>query len=176
MSVGLKGYWDLASNEAQVDEMTVDLPQSNIRGEGNFGTTANASWSVRVNTASVEGADILAWYRAFEPDVAEGVAVEQFFAGKGVMSGWPLRWEEGQLSSEGGTLHVPGFNAPVRIGNVRGGVHGNAFVAGPVRLSLSGVATETTAIARTNRPAAKPREFQNWAEFRFVHDEASRKA
>ncbi len=175
VSVGLKGYWDLASNEAQVAEMTVDLPQSNIRGEGNFGTTANAPWSVRVNTASVEGADILAWYRAFQPDVAEGVAVEQFFAGKGVMSGWPLRWEEGQLSSEGGTLHVPGLNAPVRIGNVRGGVHGNAFVAGPVRLSLSSVAAESTAIARANRPAAKLRDSQNWAEFRFVHDASVKK-
>jgi AsmA family len=175
VSVGLKGYWDLAANQAQVEEMTVDLPQSNIRGEGNFGTTADASWNLRVSSASVESADILAWYRAFQPGVAEGVAIDQFFAGKGVVSGWPLRWEEGQLSSDGGTLHVPGFDAPLRIGYMRGGVHGNAFVAGPVRVTVNNVPAEVTRVSKANKPAAKPRDALNWAEFRFVHDATVKK-
>ncbi len=175
VSVGLKGYWDLAADEAQMEEMKVDLPQSNIRGVGNFGTTANATWKVRVNSASVEGADILAWYRAFHPDVAEGLAIEQFFAGKGVVSGWPLRWEEGQLSSEGGSLHVPGLLQPLRIGSVRGRVMGMylrarelAFLIGPVRISVPSSANGAAAESKGTKAATSPREFQNWAEIGFI--------
>jgi hypothetical protein len=172
VSAGLKGYWDLAADEAHVEEMKVDLPQSNIRGEGKFGTTANATWSVRVNSAAVEGADILAWYRAFHPDVAEGLAVKQSFAGKGILSGWPLRWQEGQLSSYGGTLQVPGFLQPLRIGNLRGGVNGRGkdplYMLAPVRVTLPAEKAAAVVEGKVEKVTTKTREEQNWAEFRFI--------
>ena len=151
-----------------MEAVTVDLPQSNIRGRGKFGTTVDSNWNVRVDSASIEGADILAWYRAFDPDVAEGVAVEQFFAGKGV-SGWPLRLEEGQVSSQGGILRVPGLSA-TRIGSMRGAVRGNSFVVEPVRLHFEQSTEWACNSGASKQPVAKPRELQNWAELRFVHD------
>ncbi len=174
VSIGLKGFWDLAADEVRTEELSLDLPQSNLRGEGTFGTTANSAWSVRVDSASLVGADVLAWYRAFQPSVMEGLAVEQYFSGEGVVRGWPLRWEEGQLSSEGGVLRVPGLTEPVRLGRVRGGVRGNSFVIDPVRVSLSSPKTVVAAEGKTEKPGAKPRGTQNWAELRFVHDSVNK--
>ncbi|HEY4977663.1 MAG TPA: AsmA family protein [Candidatus Acidoferrum sp.] len=170
VSAGVKGYWDLASDEIRTEELSVDLPQSNLRGEGTFGTTANSAWSMRVDSASLGARDILAWYRAFQPNVMEGLSAEQYFSGKGLVRGWPLRWEEGQLSSEGGVLRAPGLIEPVRIGRVRGGVRGNSFVIDPARVSLSSAKTAVAAEGKTEKPGAKARETQNWAELRFVHD------
>lgn len=172
VSVGVKGFWDLAANEVRTEEIDVDLPQSNLRADGRFGITANSPWRASLNSASVVGADILAWYRAFQPNVAEGLAYDQYFAGRGVVSGWPLRWEEGQLSSQGGTLRVPGLAEAVRVGSVRGGVRGRAVVVEPVRMSLVGAKAEPLPVtgARTERTAVRVREIQNWAEVRLMQD------
>lgn len=163
VSVQVKGVWDLWAREARAEEMSVDLPHSNIRGAGEFGTAADSSWRMNIESAAVEGQDILAWYRAFGPGVAEGLGVEQFFTGKGVVRGWPVRWEEGQLASEGGIVRVPELAEVLRVGVVRGGLKGNVMQVEPVRISVS-------AAAKTGKIAAKGRELQNWAEIRFSHD------
>ncbi len=170
VSVRLKGVWDLAAREARAEEMSVDLPHSNIRGTGQFGTTADSSWSAKIDSAAIEAGDALAWYRAFHPDVAEGLAVDQFFTGKGVVSGWPLRWEEGQLSSEGGKVRVPGLADAIRVAAVHGELHGNIFQIEPVRLSLSSPKGEAGSAGKTEKGSAKPRDAQNWAEIRLLHD------
>jgi hypothetical protein len=74
-----KGEWDLRKSEAVAEEISVDLPHSNLRGAGNFETVQSFPWSARITSAAVEAEDLLAWYRAFQTDVADGLAVEQFF-------------------------------------------------------------------------------------------------
>jgi hypothetical protein len=170
VSLRLKGVWDLGAREARAEGITVDLPHSNIRGTGQFGTSADSSWSAKIEAAAVEGQDVLAWYRAFQPEVAEGLAVEQFFTGKGIVRGWPVRWEEGQISSEGGIVRVPGLSDAIRVGAVQGGLRGNIFQIEPVRLSLNTPKNEASPGAKTEKTAVKTRETQNWAELRMRQD------
>jgi uncharacterized protein involved in outer membrane biogenesis len=172
VSLQIKGVWDLLANEVRTEELTMDLPQSNFHGTGKLGTKPNSAWSLHLESAAIEGADILSWYRAFQSGVAEGVTAEQFFSGHGTITGWPLRWESGELSSQGGTLRVPGFAEPMRIGGVRGAFQGNIFIIEPVRLTLPTPKTEETGTAKVEKPAtaAKPRDSQNWAQFRFLHN------
>ncbi len=166
----LKGVWDLAAREARAKEMSVDLPHSNIRGTGQFGTTADASWRAQIDSAAIEAQDALAWYRAFYPDVAEGLAVDQFFTGKGAVSGWPLRWEEGRLSSEGGRVRVPGLTDAIRVGAVHGELRGNTFQLEPVRVMLSASKSEASASAKSDKSLIGPRDSQNWTDIRLLHD------
>ncbi len=173
VNLRLKGVWDLAARKARAEEMNVDLPHSNIRGTGQFGTTADSSWSATIDSAAIEAEDALAWYRAFHPDIADGLTMDQFFTGKGIVRGWPLHWEVGQLTSEGGTVRVPGLTDRVRVGAVRGGLHGTTFLTEPVRLSLNAPKIEASQAAKTEKSVANPRDGQNWAEIRFAHDISS---
>jgi len=173
MSLLVKGVWDLPQGEVRMEELSMDLPQSNCHGAGQFETKTNSAWSLQLTSAAIEGADILSWYRAFQPGVAEGVSVQQSFSGRGTVLGGPLRWEDGELSSEGGTLRIPGFAESLRVGVVRGGVRGNVFAIEPVRITLPGPKSEPTIAARTDKPQAKPRDTRDWAEFRFLHDASS---
>ena len=170
VSVRLKGVWDLAAREARADVMNVDLPHSNLHGTGQFGTTADSSWSARIDVASIEAQDVLAWYRAFRPDVADGFAIDQFFTGTGTVSGWPLRWEEAQLASQGGKVRVPGLADPIRVGAVRGGLHRNIFQVEPVRVSLTASKGEGVAATKSDKTLPKQRDSQNFADIRMTHD------
>ncbi len=174
VSVRLKGVWDLAAREARAEEMSLDLPHSNIHGTGQFGTTADSSWSAKLDSAAVEGQDVLAWIRAFRPDLAEGLIIEQFFTGNGVVGGWPLRWEEAQIASDGGLLQVPGLTDAIHIGAVRVGLKGSRLQVEPVRLSRNSVRRETTSAAKNEMTVVKARDAQNWAEIRLVHDLSSK--
>jgi len=47
---------------------------------------------LRLDSLGIQASDLLAWYRAFHPDVAEGVTTEQYFTGGMILRGWPLCW------------------------------------------------------------------------------------
>jgi AsmA family len=170
VSVKLRGVWDLLANEVRSRELSMELPQSNFHGTVKFGTKQNSEWRLHLESAAIEGSDILAWCRAFQAGVAEGVTADQFFTGRGSVVGWPWRWEEGEISSEGGTVRVPGLSEPVRVGAVRGGFHGNEFSMDPVRVTFHSGKLEDLNTAKGERPAAKTRDSQDWAEFGFVHN------
>src|SRR6266403_361661 len=89
---------------------------------------ACSRWMPRRRAAS----DMLAWYRAVHPDVAEGVTAEQYFTGGMILRGWPLVLESAALSSGGGIVRVPGFAEPVRIGSMSGGRERGVLAIGPV--------------------------------------------
>ena len=167
VNLRVKGVWDVLAGEVRTEKLSMELPESNFQGAAQFGTKPNSAWSLRLESAAIEGADILSWYRAFQPGLAEGVSSQQFFSGHGTIVGWPLRWEEGQLFSEGGALRIPGFPELLRIGVVRGGIRGNVFAIEPVRVTLPSPKIDSTTTART---AVKPKDMRNWAEFRFLHD------
>ena len=169
VNLEVKGVWDLLADEMRTGTLSIDLPQSNFHGTGQFGTKPNSPWSVQLNSAAIEGSDILSWYRAFEPDVAEGVVSQQFFSGHGAIAGWPLRWEQVEVSSEGGTLRVPGFPEVLRVGMLRGGIRGSTFVIDPVRLTIPVLKDEAT-VTKTDSGPAKPRDTRNWVEIGFRHD------
>lgn len=169
VNLQMKGIWDLFAGEVRTEEMTVELPHSVLRGVAQFGTNPNAPWSLHVESAAIVAADALAWYRAFHPGVAEGLAVEQFFSGRGTLTGWPLRWADTTLESDGGLLRVPGWPEGVKIGIVHGSLRGKQkeplFVVEPVRLTL--LVTPVAAGRAEKVSASKAREALNWAELRF---------
>ena len=173
VNVQVKGVWDLLADEVRTGILSIDLPRSNFHGTAQFGTKPNSPWSLQLNSLAFEGGDILSWYRAFEPGVAEGVALEQFFSGRCAIVGWPLRWDRGELSSEGGTLRVPGFTEGFHVGQLRGGIRGDTFLVEPVRVTIPAARGEVASV-KTENITAKSRDARNWVEIGFRHDVSSR--
>jgi hypothetical protein len=126
-----KGRWLPADGTINIDEMLLAAPKSNLRGTAFLTTLPGTHFSVRVDSAGIQASDLLAWYRAFAPGVAEGVVAEQYFTGGVALSGWPVKLDAAAFSSHGGRIALPGFTEAFRIGSVRGGMEKNAFVLEP---------------------------------------------
>ena len=138
LNVNLKGRWNVGARSLIAEEIAVEGPRSNLRGMFRLAAGNAASVELRLDSMGLQTSDLLAWYRAFHPDVADGLTAEQYFTGGIFARGWPLVLESAALSSSGGIVRVPGFSQPVRIGPVSGGRERGELVVGPVRVALGG--------------------------------------
>jgi AsmA family/AsmA-like C-terminal region len=166
LNVNVKGRWNVGVVTLAAEEIAVEGARSNLRGVFRLAGGSIPSMELRLDSLGLQASDLLAWYRAFHPDVTEGITAEQYFTGGMILRGWPLRLESAALSSRGGIVKVPGFAEPVRIGPFSGGRERGRLAIGPVRLALGGELREVTAPKRRGGALA----MENAADLTFVHD------
>jgi hypothetical protein len=172
-NVNLEGRWNTGMRNISAERLVVETARSNLRGSARFVMDTPAAWEVRLDSAGVQAADLLAWYRAFDPNVNEALAAEQFFTGAITVHGWPLEVDEAAFSSLGGEVRVPGLNVPVRIGPIQGGRQRTSLNVSPVRISYAtpergeGATLTSSAATAKRRNAA---ENKGTLEIGFMHD------
>src|SRR5437899_1292083 len=166
LNVNLKGRWNVGAGSLVAEEIAVEGPRSNLRGMVRLAGGSTPSMELRVDSMGIQASDLLACYRAFHPDVVEGVTVEQYFTGGMNLRGWPLALQSAALSSSGGVVKVPGFAEPVRIGPLSGGSERGLLALGPVRVALGGEIRDVLAPKRRRVALA----MENAADLTFVHD------
>lgn len=173
-NLNLQGDWDLAANEAQVKEVRLELPHSNLNGSAQLQTINPAGWHAQFRSMAIQAEDLLGWYRAFTPGVADNVAIHDFLTGELAASGWPLRWQEGALEAKAGALLVPGLG-PSRIEPFRASVRNGKFALENLRVRLG---TETAAALANEKTAAKTKTAapaaENALEIALNHDSVLR--
>jgi uncharacterized protein involved in outer membrane biogenesis len=161
VNVNLAGFWDLGEGEAHAEELRIEGPRSHIQGAALVKTAGPPEWQAALGAASVGAEDLMAWYRAFHPGVAEEVAVEGLLEGSAILRGAPLRWEEFALRSEGATVRVPGMNVAARIEPFHSSMRGGSFVLENVRLQFEGKGTERAATEKTDKTGGKATPLAN---------------
>lgn len=166
LNVNISGHWNAETGSLLADQFAVEGLRSNVRGKLLYVSENPAATELRLDSMGVQASDLLAWYRAFHPDVAEGVTADPYFTGGMILRGWPLSIESAALSSSGGTVKVPGFAEPVRIGPVNGGLERSNLVIGPVRIALGGDVRDVLAPKRRLVPSA----MENAADLTFTQD------
>jgi hypothetical protein len=164
--VNVNGRWNIGTASLRAVEFVVTAPRSNLRGMFGFTGGTTPSSEFRVDSLGVQAADLLAWFRAFHPDVAEGVTAEQFFTGGMIAHGWPPTLESAALSSNGGVVRLPGFADSLRIGPFIGGRERGSLSLGPVRIALGGDARDVMAPKRRRVAVA----MENAADLTFTQD------
>lgn len=152
VSLRAKGHWNPAAGSFTADEMAIEAPESNLRGTVLLLTKPRTSFAVHVDSAGIQAADLLAWCRAFQPGISEQVKASQYFTGAMTLTGWPLSLEAAAFSSRGGTISVPGLQAALHVGPVRGGVERREFVVEPATISI----LPTGPAPRAKTAAARP--------------------
>ncbi len=173
LSLNLNGVWDVLAGEARANTVVLNFPHSHFEGSAALKTAGMSEWNVRVKESVIAADDVLSWYRAFQPDVAEAVSARQYFRARFALRGRPLAWEDAEISSDGGEIRIPGFANPVRIGPVQGSTSHNKFLLLPVRVSLDGLEKAPPSMAKPAR--AKPAvdialQPQNQLELRYLQD------
>src|SRR6267378_4231658 len=116
LNLRVSGRWNVGLASLVAEDIAIEGPRSNLRGTLRLAGGSSPSTELRLDSMGLQASDLLSWYRAFHPYVAEGVTAEQYFTGGLVWRGWPLTLESAALSSSGGVVKVPGFTVPVRIG------------------------------------------------------------
>ena len=166
LNVNVQGRWNVAAGSLLAEEIAVEGPRSNLRGLFRLAGGIAPSMELRLDSLGIQATDLLAWYRAFHPDVAEGVTPEQYFTGGMILRGWPLTLESAALSSSGGIVKVPGFSQPVRIGPFSGGRERGMLALGPLRVALGGEVRDVMTPKRRRVALA----MENTADLTFLHD------
>jgi hypothetical protein len=170
MNASLQGRLNIVSGDVQAARVVIEAPKSNLRGTAHTSISADPAWEIHVDSAGVQAADLLAWYRAFQPSVDDTISVEQYFTGEMALRGWPLELREAAFSSEGGEARVPGLPAPLRIGAVEGGRERGRLTIEPVRISygVPSRAAEPASASTTRHRAAN--ESRGAVNIGLTHD------
>jgi uncharacterized protein involved in outer membrane biogenesis len=166
LNANIKGRWNVGTGILVAEEIIVEGPRSNLRGMLRFARDNAPAMELRLDSMGIQASDLFAWYRAFHPDVAEGVTAEQYFTGGMILHAWPFTLESAALSSSGGIVRVPSMAEPIRIGPVSGGRERGLLLVGPVRVALGGPLRDV--IAPKKRRVALAME--NAADLTFSQD------
>jgi uncharacterized protein involved in outer membrane biogenesis len=151
INVNMKGHWDVAVGEARAEELHMELPQSHLAGSAVLQTAGAPHWQAKFENMAVQAEDLLAWYRAFQPDVAEEVALHEFMRGSLSASGWPLHWDEGALEGAPGSLQLPG-QMTSRLDPFHGAIHNGKIDVEGLRVRFPTQSTPSKARANPVGP------------------------
>jgi hypothetical protein len=156
VNVNVNGLWELAAGSARADEFRVELPRSQFAGSAVMQTSGAANWHAQFQNMTVQGEDLLAWCRAFQPGIAEDVALNDVITGSVSASGWPLRWEWGTITSIPGSMQLP-EQAVARIDPFHGTVRDGKFDIEGIRLRLPAEGLTQKTAEKIDKTLARPR-------------------
>jgi AsmA family/AsmA-like C-terminal region len=156
INVDVKGHCALAAGVARAEELRVELPRSNLEGSAVLQTSGIARWRAQFRSMALQGEDLLAWYRAFQPNVAGEVALSDMITGSVSAHGWPLRWEDGEIQSTGGSLRLRG-QTMARLDPFRGTIRGGKIDLEGFRLRLPVEVGQQTVTAKVEKTTARPK-------------------
>jgi uncharacterized protein involved in outer membrane biogenesis len=166
LNLNVQGRWNVSASKLSAEKVSLQATRSNLQGSATFVGGDSKSVELRVDSLGLQAADLLAWYRAFHPDVSEGLTAEQYFTGGMVVRGWPLHIDSAGFSSTGGVIKIAGLKDVIQIGPVQGGMDRSALSFDPVRIALGADLRDVIA-PKKRRVAA---QMENAADVTFHHD------
>lgn len=138
-NVSLDASWQLGERRAQIQKVLVEMPGSHLEGTGDLDWGRGFNPQFHIETSSVGLNDILSWYRALHPDVAENLRMEGTLGVDVTLGGWPIELQQGAIASTGGTLTGASLPTPLQIGVLNASVSGGGLDFAPTEVSLSAV-------------------------------------
>jgi uncharacterized protein involved in outer membrane biogenesis len=174
LSTSVEGRCNVALKKLAAETLSIETPLSNLKGSAEFISAANPFMQIKFESAGVQAADILSWYRAFHPDVADAISADQFLTGSLQLQAWPLELQEINLSSLGGTVNLRGGEDVLKIGPLHAALNRNRLVMDPLHVALAGnsPAAPPAAIGRLTKLRA-PGDSSGEASLTLIHDFAS---
>jgi hypothetical protein len=128
--------WRLGEARVEIRKLLVESPASHLQGNGELDWSHGLNPELQIESSAVGLGDVLSWYRALQPDVAEDLRAEGAVGLDLKVGGWPVRIQQGVSSSAGGTLTAKSFPSPLHIGAVNASVSRGALTLSPAQISF----------------------------------------
>ncbi len=132
----VEALWRPSGAAVEFSKCLIEAPRSSISTTGRIEWASGFAPQFRFITSGVSLGDLLAWYRAFRPGVAEDAALDGYAGFDFAVSGWPLRLDEGALASVGARLSAGGLREPIRIGRIAARVVRGRLELEPTTITL----------------------------------------
>jgi uncharacterized protein involved in outer membrane biogenesis len=99
-----EAQWNAGSPQITLRNLSLAAPHSKIEATGSVGWSAGIDPDVHVTSSGISFEDIFAWYRSFQPGVADGLTAEGFLTADMQVTGAPLRIRSGKILSSGAKI------------------------------------------------------------------------
>jgi len=171
LTTSVEGRCNVALKKLSAEALSIETPLSNLKGSAEFVSAANPFVQIKFESIGLQAADILSWYRAFHPDIADSISADQFFTGRLRLRAWPLELQEINLSSLGGTVNLRGSGDVLKIAPLHAALYRNRLVMDPLHIALAGnsPAAPHAAIGRLTKLRA-PGDSGGEASLTLIHD------
>lgn len=108
VNLAVEGMVAADRSRLELTKVSLEAPRSSLHSSGVFARDRPEETHFRFLSSSIHFDDLFAWYRAFHPGVAGGVAVDGYLGVDVEVARWPLRIERGALATDGARVAVPG--------------------------------------------------------------------
>jgi hypothetical protein len=122
-NVNVQARWMPGAHRVEMAQVQLETPHSNLHATGGFEWGFDPRTSqlrgensrLELSSSGVQVGDLLNWYRAFHPGVADRLALNGLAGVNLTFTGWPPRIEEGSIATEGFTLSGANLPQPIRV-------------------------------------------------------------
>src|ERR1700674_724096 len=121
-NLSLEISWRLGEPRAEIRKLLVEMPASRLQGIGDLDWAHGLLAQLHIESSTLAFGDVLSWYRALQPDVAEDLRADCVLGLDWKLGGWPIQLQQGTITSVGGTLTAKSMPAPLQIGAVKASV------------------------------------------------------
>ncbi len=148
-NVSLEASWRLGQPRAEIRNLLIEMKSSHLQGVGEVDWAHGVHPQLHIETSTLGLADVLSWYRAMHPGVAENLRIEGALGLDVTLGGWPLRMQQGAIASVGARLTAGSLPTALQIGPINASVSsgGLDFAATKFSFSASAQAKNTAAAA-----------------------------
>ncbi len=136
LNLSVQAQWRTGDGFLEFSECLLEAPRSSVRTTGKIQWAPSLDPQLRLVSSKIDLADLLAWYRAFRPGVAEDVVFEGDAGLDLALSGWPPRLERGAVLSDGARLQTAALPRAIRAGRVAARVARGRLVLEPITITL----------------------------------------
>jgi AsmA-like C-terminal region len=141
--------WRLGERRAEIRKLLVEMPGSRLQGIGDLDWVHGLQPQLHIESSTLAFGDVLSWYRALQPDVAEDLRADCVLGLDLKLGGWPIQLQQGAITSVGGTLTAKSLPAPLQIGALKASVLHRGIEFAPTEISL---ASASVGVQRDDTP------------------------
>ena len=141
-NLSLEAAWQLGQPRAQIRKVFVEMANSHLQAVGDLNWGHGFEPQFHIESSRLALSDILSWYRALHPDVAENLVAQGALGVDVTLGGWPIELQQGAVASVGGTLTGAALPAPLQIGAMNASVSRGGFDFAPTEISFSSAPSE----------------------------------
>jgi hypothetical protein len=136
-NLSMEVNWRLGERRSEIRKFLVEMQGSRLQGTGDLDWSRGFQPQLQIASSKLALGDVLSWYQALQPDVAEDLRVNCDLGVDLKLSGWPIQLQQGSIASTGGILSSKSLPAPLLLGPMKANVlHGGIdFV--PAELSFA---------------------------------------
>jgi hypothetical protein len=91
LSVRAEAQWQAGASEVVLSKLLFEGPHSSVSGTGSVDWKHEIFPDLKLESSGVAVADLLDWYRAFRPGVADGLTADGFLQTNVELLDWPFR-------------------------------------------------------------------------------------